>query len=122
MHTEILEDLVKKAEQSLEPNHELRNRKLQKLVDNEAETEEEKPDGIVYDIFDSIFTPGLPPRVQAVLHLVFFLLVLNFVFMLWLTDFNGHVLFLTVVSMLMWITVTWFIANLPPPEEPIKQN
>eukprot|EP00842_Homolaphlyctis_polyrhiza_P004332 jgi/Hompol1/48/HPOL_002428-RA len=75
----------------------------------ERQPAQNQPTPLIVEVFESIFTPGLSPRVQMVMHIAFAVLTLNFAALLILSDFNLHVVVLLVVSGLLWATTTWFL-------------
>jgi hypothetical protein len=74
-----------------------------------TEAKEEKSEGLVMEIFDSIFTKGVNGKVQMVIHAIFLLLQLTLLTLLFLSDYNYHVIFLNIISTSLWATLTWFI-------------
>ena len=72
----------------------------------------QKEPPLLMEVVDSIFTPGMNSRVQAVMHVAFALLFLTFLGLLFMTSFNYHVMVLLGISLCLWITTTWFVARI----------
>ncbi|KAK5671038.1 hypothetical protein QVD99_002804 [Batrachochytrium dendrobatidis] len=77
---------------------------------------EKDPVPLLVELIDSIFTPGLSPRVQLIMHIAFAGLVLNFAFLLYLSNLNPHVIFLFCISICLWASVAWFLSMVPEPD------
>jgi cytoskeletal protein RodZ len=67
--------------------------------------------GFVEDLWQSVFTPGATPTLILTTHATFALLVTTLTVFAFLTK-SIHIINLLVLSILLWGTLTWFIAEL----------
>ncbi|KAJ2621544.1 hypothetical protein GGI26_004007 [Coemansia sp. RSA 1358] len=65
--------------------------------------------GILRDVIDSIFEPGVNRGVLVVMNCAFFGLFAILVYLLVATNFNMHVCALSVLSALLFVAINWFI-------------
>ncbi|KAH9276667.1 hypothetical protein BASA83_000799 [Batrachochytrium salamandrivorans] len=80
----------------------------------------QEPTPLLVEVIDSIFTPGLSSRVQVVMHIIFAAMTLNFGILLYLSEFNPHVIFLFCISICLWGSTTWFLLTIPDDESAPK--
>ncbi|TPX64281.1 hypothetical protein SpCBS45565_g06015 [Spizellomyces sp. 'palustris'] len=82
--------------------------------------------GILEEIWNSIFTPGVNSRVQGVMNLSFAGLLLSLTALAVATGGNMHVLALMAIAVCLFLSVQWFLRELarmpPPPTEPIAST
>ncbi|KNC98357.1 uncharacterized protein SPPG_06065 [Spizellomyces punctatus DAOM BR117] len=82
--------------------------------------------GILEEIWNSIFTPGVNSRVQGVMNLSFAGLFLSLTALAVATGGNMHVLALMAIAICLFLSVQWFLRELarmpPPPAEPIANT
>ncbi len=62
---------------------------------------------LMEEVWLSIFTPGMNPRVQGVMHATFMALFLSLATLFVLADFNLHVLFLLFIAVCLYSTTVW---------------
>ncbi|SCU92593.1 LAFA_0F11606g1_1 [Lachancea sp. 'fantastica'] len=63
------------------------------------------------ELWHSIFTPGTSPQLVFATHVSFLLLACCLGWLIYCTK-NVHFVALLVIAVLLWATVTWFIAEL----------
>ncbi|SCU96959.1 LAME_0F18030g1_1 [Lachancea meyersii CBS 8951] len=63
------------------------------------------------ELWNSIFTPGTSPQLVIATHISFVLLACCLVWLIYSTR-SVHFVALLVIAVLLWATVTWFIAEL----------
>ncbi|CEP61026.1 Pkr1p LALA0_S02e05072g [Lachancea lanzarotensis] len=63
------------------------------------------------ELWRSIFTPGTSPQLVIATHISFSLLACCLGWLIYCTK-NVHFVALLVIAVLLWATVTWFIAEL----------
>ncbi|KAJ2685076.1 hypothetical protein IWW39_004518 [Coemansia spiralis] len=68
-----------------------------------------KSSGILGDIVNSIFEPGVNRGVLVVMNSAFAGLFLILAYLLFATHFNLHVCVLTLIAMGLFISIQWFI-------------
>ncbi|KAJ3020422.1 SMK killer toxin resistance protein [Thoreauomyces humboldtii] len=76
--------------------------------------------GIVEEIWNSVFTPGVNTRVQGAMNLSFLGLFLSLTMLAVVTGGNPHVIALIAIAACLFGSVQWFLkemANMPPPPE-----
>lgn len=65
--------------------------------------------GILQDIVNSIFEPGVNRGVLLIMNASFLGLFLILLYLLYATSFNIHVCLLFLLSLLLFISIQWFI-------------
>ncbi|KAI9499354.1 hypothetical protein BDB00DRAFT_796462 [Zychaea mexicana] len=69
--------------------------------------------GIVNDIVQSIMTPGYTAKgVIKLMFYAFYVLFATLAAMVVVTGFNGHVIALLLLSICLFLTIRWFIAEM----------
>ena len=71
---------------------------------------------IVEEVVHSILTPGISGRVLQMMHLSFIGLLLT-LFVLFVLTGSGHALFLLIVNVLLWLSLTWFVQEMGRQEQ-----
>ena len=66
-------------------------------------------DSLMDEVVNSIFKPGVNMRIQTLIHGIFSVLITTLLFLLWLSSFSIHVVFLNCVAASLWATLTWYI-------------
>ncbi len=64
---------------------------------------------IIEEVWESVFTPGMNPRVVLFMNISFIALFVTLLFLAVLTEGNMHVLFLLVISVSLFATVQWCV-------------
>jgi uncharacterized membrane protein len=67
--------------------------------------------GFFHDIMASLWEPGVNSGLLLLMHLSFVFLLFSLFFMLWMDHTNLHVWFLTVISVLLYGTLVWFVSE-----------
>ncbi|CCH43916.1 V-type ATPase assembly factor PKR1 [Wickerhamomyces ciferrii] len=75
----------------------------------------------ITDLWTSIFTAGTTPTLIIATHGTFALLVLTLTVFVFLSR-SIHLINLLVISILLWATLTWFIAELDKAKDEVKNN
>ncbi|SCW00714.1 LAFE_0C10330g1_1 [Lachancea fermentati] len=70
-------------------------------------------------LWESVFSPGASPQLLVATHVSFVFLTLCLAWLIFLTR-NVHFMVLLAISTALWITVTWFVAELRSAE--LKSN
>lgn len=78
--------------------------------------------GFIEDLWQSIFTPGATPTLILATHITFALLVTSLVTLIFLSNYNIHLIALLIISLALWGLLTWFIAELEASKESLKSN
>lgn len=86
------------------------------MQDDQPETQDfdfstDKDTPLLVEVAYSIFTPGVNKRVQGVIHVVFVFLIINLLILMYLTDLNIHVVFLTLIAACLWASVAWCVES-----------
>ncbi|KAJ2346521.1 hypothetical protein IWW50_005454 [Coemansia erecta] len=68
-----------------------------------------KSAGVLQDIINSIFEPGVNHGVMLVMNCAFFGLFIILLYLMIATHFNLHVCALTVIAALLFGSIQWFI-------------
>ena len=68
--------------------------------------------GILHDIWSSVFTPGTNPGLLRATHITFVFLFLSLGFLLVVSDFNGHVLALLGIALGLFGLLMVFVKEL----------
>lgn len=76
--------------------------------------------GFIEELWQSIFTPGATPTLVLATHVTFALLVTLLTVFSFLTR-SIHIINLLVLALLLWGTLTWFIAELEKTKD-LKDN
>ena len=63
-------------------------------------------------LWESVFEPGTPPPLIIATHVSFVALLLTLIWLIYATNGNIHFYALFCISLLLWITVIWFINEL----------
>ncbi|KAJ3144650.1 SMK killer toxin resistance protein [Geranomyces variabilis] len=94
-----------------------------------APSQPAEPTSILQEIWASIFTPGVNPRVQSAMNLSFAGLFVSLAMLAVVTRGNIHVFGLMGVAVCLFASVQWFVgelAKMPPPpatyEEAVEGN
>lgn len=77
--------------------------------------------GFVEDLWQSVFMPGATPALVLATHVTFALLVILLATFAFLTG-SIHIINLFVISLLLWGTLTWFIAELKRADNAEKEK
>lgn len=70
--------------------------------------DDDTDEGILIEVFNSIFTPGVNDKVQVVIHSVFAFLLITLLTLFWLSDWNFHAGMLTLTASALWLSITWY--------------
>ncbi|KAG0179568.1 hypothetical protein DFQ29_001918 [Apophysomyces sp. BC1021] len=83
------------------------------MVSATAIQEIQQPEGLVADIVQSIMTPGHTPKgVIQLMFYAFYALFVTLGIMVVMTGFNGHVIALLLLSLCLFLTIRWFVAEM----------
>ncbi|AHY76576.1 AQG_2a_G0042080.mRNA.1.CDS.1 [Saccharomyces cerevisiae] len=63
-------------------------------------------------LWESVFEPGTSPQLIIATHVSFVALLLTLIWLIYATNGNIHFYALFCISLLLWITVIWFINEL----------
>ncbi|EJS44232.1 pkr1p [Saccharomyces arboricola H-6] len=63
-------------------------------------------------LWESVFEPGTSPQLVIATHVSFVALLLTLMWLIYATNGNIHFYVLFGISLLLWITVIWFISEL----------
>ncbi|CAI4035596.1 hypothetical protein SMKI_13G2460 [Saccharomyces mikatae IFO 1815] len=63
-------------------------------------------------LWESVFEPGTSPQLIIATHVSFVALLLTLIWLIYATNGNIHFYVLFGISLLLWITVIWFINEL----------
>lgn len=75
----------------------------------------------IVELWNSVFTPGLTPTLVLATHITFAFLLLTLSVFVFLTR-SIHLVNLLVISILLWVTLTWFINELKKETEKEKSG
>lgn len=73
------------------------------------------------ELWESVFTPGTTPALVTATHGSFILLTLSLLWLIYVTR-SIHFINLLVISLALWATVTWFLAELEKEKSKLKTN
>ena len=73
--------------------------------------------GVIQDIIDSIFTPGTNKSVRIFTCVIFVLLIIVLFGMIFLTNFNIHVIVMFILSVGVFVSLCWFMYELQQQSE-----
>ncbi|KAI8852213.1 hypothetical protein BC829DRAFT_414776 [Chytridium lagenaria] len=80
--------------------------------ENEEDQDVEVKDStILEEVWLSIFTAGINSRVEFFMDMCFYALFVSLFLLLTMTSFNPHVIFLFVISICLFASVKWFLAE-----------
>ncbi|EHN00845.1 Pkr1p [Saccharomyces cerevisiae x Saccharomyces kudriavzevii VIN7] len=63
-------------------------------------------------LWESVFEPGTSPQLIIATHVSFVALLLTLLWLIYATNGNIHFYVLFGISLLLWVTVIWFISEL----------
>ncbi|KAG9297119.1 hypothetical protein G9A89_019400 [Geosiphon pyriformis] len=137
--SEVPDDLIEKLEREKEQLNkkvehlkktmgeevsEVRKRAVIQAVDEEGESsfvasqrvqtllQPTSPSLIIVDVIESMFNPGFNSNVVLFMSIIFMLLFVCLIFLIVITDFNGHVIAFLGLSILFFLGLHWFIADI----------
>ena len=67
--------------------------------------------GVLQDVVNSIFEPGVNRGLLLVLHTACGALLVTLIAIAFYTQGNGHVLALLAIATALWISITWYGSN-----------
>jgi membrane protein implicated in regulation of membrane protease activity len=74
----------------------------------------------VEELWQSVFTPGTTPALILATHVTFVLLVASLLTLIFLSNYNIHLIALLFISLALWGLLTWFIAELETHKSTLK--
>ncbi|ODV84612.1 hypothetical protein CANARDRAFT_235893 [[Candida] arabinofermentans NRRL YB-2248] len=75
----------------------------------------------ITDLWESVFQPGLTPALKTATHGSFVCLIISLSTMIYISG-SIHFVNLLIIALLLWATVTWFIAELNREQAKLKSN
>ncbi|GAA93532.1 uncharacterized protein L969DRAFT_18763 [Mixia osmundae IAM 14324] len=68
--------------------------------------------GVLQDVIDSVFTPGTNHGLEKAMNYSFYGLFLTLFGLGFLTDWNIHVIALSFIAVMLFVSTRWFIGEL----------
>ena len=92
-------------------NTDIRSRKREQQQQPQQDFIPTSKRSLMEEVWLSVFTPGLNSRMVIVMNSVFICLFVSLAFLLFVSGFNIHVVFLSIIAVCLFLSVQWCVSN-----------